>query len=436
MTTPASNWRARVAAPSFPPVAGVHRMTPFATTLAAVIDAGQDFEWYPTTSRMIGEVARRLSRRVRSVMDIGAGDGRVLLALAKVAEDPPELFAIEKSHVLLQAQPQKITPVGVDFHEQNLSACRSTYIFSNPPYSEFEVWATRIIETAFAERAYLVLPRRWKESAADRRGARDAQGDGARHLLRHVRTRRRPACARGRRHRRSHVPDEATTTGEPVDPFDQWFDQNISTFDTGDDARRGRRRRRHGARAWPDDDRELVDAYNEDYARMEENYRAIFKLDYAILKELGVNERGGPRRPQEADGRLKTQYWQLLFEKLDAITSRLSTKTKALFLDRLTGRSRRRVHLRQRLRDRDVGDQEREPLLRSAGRRSVPAAGDVRRRRELQEQREDVGEAGRLALQQRGALPLRARLSDRDLERHAAIFTRGFGRYDYPRRSA
>lgn len=75
---------------------------------------------------MIGEIAKRMGRRFESLMDIGAGDGRVLLALAKMAEHPPELFAIEKSHVLLQAHPENITPVGVDFHEQNLSALPCT----------------------------------------------------------------------------------------------------------------------------------------------------------------------------------------------------------------------------------------------------------------------------------------------------------------------
>jgi hypothetical protein len=122
---------------------------------------------------------------------------------------------------------------------------------------------------------------------------------------------------------------------------------------------------------------ELVDAYNEDYARMEENYRAIFKLDYAILKELGVSKDAVRDGLKKRMAGLKTQYWQLLFEKLDAITSRLSTKTKKA-VPRSADRPHGRVHLRQRVRDRDVGDQAREPLLRRAGGRPVQAARDVR----------------------------------------------------------
>ena len=74
-----------------------------------IIDAGQDFEWYPTTDRMIDAVARRLPTDFRSLMDIGAGDGRVLVAIGRRSKDA-ELYAIEKSPLLMQAQPCTITP--------------------------------------------------------------------------------------------------------------------------------------------------------------------------------------------------------------------------------------------------------------------------------------------------------------------------------------
>jgi tRNA1(Val) A37 N6-methylase TrmN6 len=55
----------------------------FPALLSAVQEAEQDFEWYPTTDRMIRAVAAKIPTDTESVMDIGAGDGRVLLALAK-----------------------------------------------------------------------------------------------------------------------------------------------------------------------------------------------------------------------------------------------------------------------------------------------------------------------------------------------------------------
>lgn len=154
-------------------------MSDFTSLLKSVQEADQDFEWYPTTPAMIAAVARYLdkSHRDTSIMDIGAGDGRVLTQLAAyfthqeyhhycppcdreftsraevskcpacggqrrgtpdqyTAGYPPTLYAIEKSTVLIQAQPPGVVPVGTDLFEQNLVTLPVTYIFCSPPYSQ------------------------------------------------------------------------------------------------------------------------------------------------------------------------------------------------------------------------------------------------------------------------------------------------------------
>lgn len=304
--------------------------------LETVKAAGQDFEWYPTTDAMIAAVARRLPKDFQSLLDIGAGDGRVLLALAKRAEHAPELYSIEKSPLLTQAQPESITPVGVDFWDQNLTALPVDYIFCNPPYSDFEAWAAHIVINAFAWKAYLVLPRRWKESdvikdALKRRGAT-------------AKVIHEDTFENAERQARAIIDIiEVTFKGDrwdrsPEDPFDVWFEQNISNFDTEreldeDESAGVNLAKVRGLRSIP----ELVEAFNEDYARMEDNYRKIFTLDAALLKELSVSKEAVRAGIKKRIAGLKGQYWQLLFEKLDAITSRLSTKTKRHFLERLTG---------------------------------------------------------------------------------------------------
>jgi hypothetical protein len=306
--------------------------------LKSVIDAAQDFEWYPTTDDMIAAVARRLPRSFDSLMDIGAGDGRVLAALAQRAEHAPQLYAIEKSPLLMQSQPENVTPLGVDFYEQNLACLPVDFIFSNPPYSDFETWAARIIEFGYAKRAYLVIPQRWRDSreiaaALERRKATAKviySGD----FLNAERRARAVVDI---------IEVSFPTTGgyrdEPVDPFDIWFDENIGTFETEREVSDGptstelARLRRLRSIA------EMVAAFDEDYARMESNYRAIFALDHELLRELSVSKdklRTGIKARMSG---LKTQYWQLLFEKLDAITNRLSTATKKRFIERLTGRT-------------------------------------------------------------------------------------------------
>ena len=72
---------------------------------------------------------------------------------------------------------------------------------------------------------------------------------------------------------------------------------------------------------------------------MEANYRAIFQLDYALLKELGVNKEMVREGIKVKMAGLKSNYWTVLFERLDVITNRLSTSTRAKFLEKLTGRA-------------------------------------------------------------------------------------------------
>jgi hypothetical protein len=151
--------------------------------LRIVKETGQDFEWYPTTKEIIDalvedysggseerreekyrQTGRYIPRRDRtSVLDIGAGNGKVLKALAE-AGIASDCYAIEKSIPLLASLPPDVVIVGTDFWEQSLYDKEAVITFSNPPYSEFEAWAERIITEAGSETIYLVLPVRWQHS--------------------------------------------------------------------------------------------------------------------------------------------------------------------------------------------------------------------------------------------------------------------------------
>lgn len=314
----------------------------------ALQSAGQDFEWYPTTARMIAAVVADLGTEREdvpsSILDIGAGDGRVLTALAANAAHAT-LYAIEKSTILQQHQPDRIVPVGCDFHEQNLMALPVDVLFSNPPYSEFDEWAERIIRTAYARTAYLILPQRWESNAAIAAAlkARDAEATiihrddfhdadrQARAVVHIVRVRFESPGER-HWHRRRATPAQ--------DPFDVWFDEHIDTFDREAPLDESALNDRRLARLRTlDSIPELVEAFNEEHARMEENYRAIFRLDGALLRELGVSKEGVRDGLKTKIAGLKHAYWGILFERLDVITSRLTTATKRTFLERLTGQT-------------------------------------------------------------------------------------------------
>ena len=310
----------------------------FRPLLSAVQAAEQDFEWYPTTDRMIAAVARRLrphADSIHSILDIGAGDGRVLTQLGQVCKCPT-LYSIEKSTLLISAQPDDIIPVGTNFFEQNLNCLPVDCIFSNPPYSEYEAWAAKIIEEGYAQSIFLVIPQRWKDSgqiaAALKRRSATAKVIHSDDFL-----------DADRRARAVVDVIEVTTPRNDdyhesvADPFDIWFDQNISTFDQDATVPDEYEAARELARIHRESNiSDMVAAYIDELGLLERNYKAIFKLDRAILDELGVSKGNVREGIKKKMAGLKAKYWQVLFDRLDAITSRLSTKTKARLLEKLT----------------------------------------------------------------------------------------------------
>lgn len=301
-------------------------------------EADEDFEWYPTTDKMINAI-RRKTYFAKSILDIGAGDGRVLVEFAKRPDDyeKPELYAIEKSGILLQEQPEEITPVGTEFIEQNLACLPVDLIFCNPPYSEYEQWAAKIIETGHARIALLVIPQRWKDSKLIKAAI---EGRGARVTVIHsddFHNADRKARAVIDIIEVRYPTDEDHWNEKTKDPFDIWFDQNVQWFEEVKEDETDYERNDVARMRKHDSIDSIVEAYNEEYARMEANYRTIFQMDRGILKELGVTRdhiRDGIKKKMAG---LKNKYWELLFLELEAITKRLSTKTKKRFLERLTG---------------------------------------------------------------------------------------------------
>lgn len=303
--------------------------------LSALKENGEDFEWYPTTPAMIEAVKKRVPNDTMSIMDIGAGDGRVLLSLGEKCSFAL-LYAIELSPILMQAQPKNIVPLGTDLFQQNLSCLMVDYIFCNPRYSEFEEWVCKIVAEGFAKKAYLVIPKRWKEShritdALRRRGATATviHSDDFLNAERQARAVVDVVEVVFPRHDRY--------SEKVKDPFDIWFDENIDTFDKAepimDDYENLRELTRKFSQASID---EMVAEYLEEYKRLEMNYRAIFKLDHQILTELGVDKDAIREGLKTKMAGLKVKYWTVLFDRLDAITSRLATKSKKDLLEKLT----------------------------------------------------------------------------------------------------
>lgn len=130
-------------------------------------EQAQDFEWYPTTQEMINCIIsflneeRNFKYHCKSILDIGAGDGRVLKQFHRAFDTQSYMIELATKHI---ENYDFGFVIGRDFYTTSLIEKDVDLIFSNPPYSEYEEWASRIIKEGNAQFIVLILPCRWKNS--------------------------------------------------------------------------------------------------------------------------------------------------------------------------------------------------------------------------------------------------------------------------------
>lgn len=325
----------------------------------------QDFEWYPTTQAMIQVISGRcagLYDGTFSMLDIGAGDGRVLTSVDTLHNEfvsrhdqyrhggLSDKYAIEKSPILIQNMPDDVTIVGTDFLEQTLIDKKVDVIFCNPPYSDFKNWMNRIIRECNCAHLFMIVPQRWKEDKAllesiKRRGAKHTilQStdfyNGEREARAVVDILHFDMTFNDKGKRRYY----GDRDGAFVDPFDVWFEEHfkfqIQKEDKDDDSdyakkEKGKARIDQLVKG-KNQITALVELYRADLDKLIANYQAVGSLDADILKELGVSVDGLKKGLQLKITGLKTLYWEELFSKLSSITNRLTTNTRSEMLKRL-----------------------------------------------------------------------------------------------------
>ncbi len=315
----------------------------------------QDFEWYPTTHEILTCIKNNLRERFYdrfsdnkqptvSVLDCGAGDGRALKALSNGGE----MYAIEKSERLIFEMSEEIYIVGTEFHQNTIIDKMAEVVFSNPPYSEYQEWATKIIKEANATVIYLVIPHRWVDSAPikDALSLRDCEAKiiGSFDFLHAERQARAVVDVLAidltegyGKYRGNREPK--------VDPFTVWFDEcfsiNAEKTDTSDYSKDLSDKKTLSEKLSQQlvDGKNLIQAlvelYNNQMQHLMQNYQAVGDLDSSLLKELGVSVsglRGGLR--QKITG-LKTKYWSEFFNNYERITSRLTSTSRDSMLKKL-----------------------------------------------------------------------------------------------------
>jgi len=328
------------------------------TLIKTLKENNEDFEFYPTTKEILSVIFKDMKEESShfSLLDIGAGNGNVFNILDDMIQCDSEgipkatitKYAFEKSPILINSMPEDIFIIGTDFYQQTLIDKKVDVIFCNPPYSEYVQWTKKIIKEANSKFIYLVIPSRWEENQEIQEALKlRAESFKKSDRKTFYKTLGSFDFLNAERQARCNVDIvKVTLTGSDYsntllsDPFDIWFDE---TFKIKADVSKGydyKEEQKNKERL-----KKLIKGYNlierleelylEDMKKLYATYKQIEQLDACILKEFDVNIEGVKSGLKLKIEGLKNFYWEELFDNLDKITERLTSKSRQSMLETL-----------------------------------------------------------------------------------------------------
>jgi hypothetical protein len=287
-----------------------------------------------------------------SLLDIGGGNAKVFKVMDELSTPseesryyPPKIkkrYVIEKSKTLINSMGPDIFVIGTDFWEQTLIDKRVDVIYSNPPYSEFERWAEKVIREANSSLVYLCIPDRWVDSPFIDNALKQRQAEAFEvGKFSFVDAEDRAARANVSLIRIELAYNIRYNKSQKKDPFKLWF---VETFgiDLGTPSRVSEHQeyKTNSERV-----KELVkghnlierleELYTQEMTHLMKNYQAVSELDMGLLRELGVSADGMMEGLHKKIEGLKNLYWKELFDNLNTITDRLTEKSRNSLLETL-----------------------------------------------------------------------------------------------------
>lgn len=333
-----------------------------------------DLEFYPTTYEMLETIYARGAVTKASVLDIGCGTCHFKkhferwVSIQEKAFNQSEqykraaaeakgeryygqdysrpwidkYFVIEKSRPLIDLLDKDTICLGTDFHVTNLIDKPVDVVFCNPPYSEYETWAEKIIKDANASVIYLIIPQRWKDSEriniALKLSRLTPNVIGSFDFLEADRAARAKVdvieLRRERFFRKSDINENA---------FDIWFDETFN-LNTGENDKYSEYEATQKAKEKIKDQISttsnkasiLVDLYNQEMEILFGHFKAICSLDIDVLEAIGIKKESVKSALKQRLRGLKILYWEMLFNELDEVTSRLTSDTRKDMLSRFS----------------------------------------------------------------------------------------------------
>jgi|GEM_PF-417050 len=355
--------------------------------LKEVKKQNQDFEWYPTTNEIIDamywsikeeskncfyndDLASRKQLKYEykniSMLDIGAGNCKLKTRFQELSTslyeedthgnpmngnqlDFSKYMAIEKSTLLIEAMPSDVFIVGTDFQENTLIDKEADVVFCNPPYSEYAQWSEKIITESNAKVIYLVIPKRWGSNRGIMHAIKQRRASisvvGKFDFLESEDRKARAYVSLVKidlkgKSKYSHRAEKAE-----VDPFELWFDKEfkLNTSKKSDSDYTAERKatvsRKETLKKALVDAPSLIDAlvklYNDELLHLINNYKKVAELDSEILKELNVDVASVMSAFREKIKGLKSFYWREVFENLEQIKARLTSRSRTALVEKL-----------------------------------------------------------------------------------------------------
>ena len=315
----------------------------------------EDWEFYPSTQEIVDALAAKLkswsdenwrhtNRTVNSILDIGCGNGGFFEKLCKDEKFKDiKKYGIEKSMILSEQLPDDVILLGTDFNQQTLIDKKVDVLFCNPPYSEYDVWAEKIILQGNCNAIALVIPARWSSNerikyALERRNMQ-AEVVGTYDFSNAERKARATVdllfISAKERERNGYRYDE-----DIKDPFELWFDETFKINAETDKYKTKydsdiQEEIKNELTVKGDTAEMLVQFYNRDMEKLYNNYRKLEELDAGIFEELKVNVPALKESLKTRLQGLKHIYWDLLFQRYDKVTSRLTSKGRKKVINRL-----------------------------------------------------------------------------------------------------
>jgi len=303
----------------------------------------EDFEFYPTTTEIINDIIKDINLlhdrcyhynafKFASILDIGAGNGKVLKAIKNAFD--VKMYAIEKSKMLKTLLDEFVFIVGTDFHEQTLVDKEIDITFCNPPYSDFVEWTEKIIKESCSKYIYLVIPSRWKDSPIiqDSMKYRNAKfnvlGD---YSFENAEDRRARAIVQLIRIDLSNNTDDAFNKY-----FNEEFKPLINKFDEAEKLETKKKNDKFSSLVSGENYvHSLVELYNYDVNNIKHNYMRIKELDISIMKEFEIDPQKILDLLKLKLVGLKNTYWKEVISKMVKITDKLTSKKRQSLLDTL-----------------------------------------------------------------------------------------------------